>query len=319
MLTDKTILITGGVGFIGSHLAQQLAQNNTVIVYDNYTRDAMQYIEAHKNITIVKGDVLDSEAVKETMQKYKPTHVLHLAAIAGVQTVVSQPAKVLKVNLIGTHNVLNAVNELQLPIERFVDFSTSEVYGPSVFEADEEGMTTLGPISQPRWYYAASKLSSEYLTHAYHREFNLPTVTIRPFNVYGPLQIGEGAVHNFVQKALAGDDLIVHNEGGQIRSWCFVDDFVDGVIRALEKPEAIGHSFNIGNPQATVTNLHLAKEVIKASSSKSTIQFKAIDYPEINLRVPSIDKAKKLLGYEPQVDVEEGVAKTVAWMQSINK
>jgi UDP-glucuronate decarboxylase len=318
MIQGKTVFITGGAGFIGSHLAENLAAHNKVILYDNFHRNAIQFVEKNPNITIITGDILDVASVRKALETHKPNIIVHMAAIAGVQTVVSQPAKVLKINLIGTYNVLTAIVDLKLSVERFVDFSTSEVYGPSIFEADEEGNTTMGPLTQPRWYYALSKLASEYLTHSYYKEYHIPTVSIRPFNVYGPRQVGEGAISNFIANALAAKPLIVHNNGTQIRSWCYIDDFIQGLLLVLEKPEAVGHTFNIGNPQATVTNLHLAKLVTEKAHSTSPLVFQKIDYPEITLRVPNVDKARRLLGFEPKVSVEEGVANAVAWAKSVS-
>ncbi|MDZ7261426.1 MAG: SDR family oxidoreductase, partial [candidate division KSB1 bacterium] len=181
----------------------------------------------HRNFRYIDGDILDLSKLRKAMQDVDI--VIHLASIAGVGMVVAHPVLTLKINLIGSYHVLECVRELK-KVERYIDFSTSEVYGPHVYKADEDGMTTQGPIGQPRWIYAVGKLASEHLSHSYYREYGIPCVSIRPFNVYGPRQQGEGAVHHFVKNAILNQDLIVHDDGNQVRSWIYIDDFVEGVL-----------------------------------------------------------------------------------------
>src|SRR5690606_16113766 len=141
----------------------------------------------------------------------------------------------------------------------------------------------------------------------------LPTCSIRPFNIYGPRQVGEGAIHHFIRRALAGEPLVVHNEGAQIRAWCYIDDIVDAILLALDRDEAIGHAFNIGNPRSTVTIYNLAREIVRLSSSRSTIEFKPWPHADVEIRVPAVDKARELLGFQAQVDLEEGLLRTIQW------
>jgi UDP-glucose 4-epimerase len=148
------------------------------------------------------------------------------------------------------------------------------------------------------------------MAHAYHREFGLPAVTLRPFNVYGPGQVGEGAIHRFVTQALQNKEIQIHGDGTQIRAWCYVDDMVAGVLLAMEHPRAIGESFNIGNGRAVVTIYGLANTVVRVLNSKSPIRFVHKDYADIELRVPNVDKARDLLGFEAQVDLDEGLKRT---------
>lgn len=311
MIKDHRIFITGGLGFVGTNLCARLLEHNQVTVFDSGWRRALDFApwSRHPNLEVVTGDILDLDHLRRVV----PGHsmVIHLAAIAGVDTVISRPFTTLQVNLIGTYNLVQAIDGQELT--RFACFSTSEVYGPSVFRADEEGMSTLGPNSQPRWQYALSKLASEFITLAYHREHGLPAVVVRPFNVYGPYQVGEGAVRNFVFRALRGQELIVHGRGEEIRSWCYIDDFIDGLLACLESDQAVGQTFNLGNPQATSTNLALAEEVLRVTGSESQIVFKEIAYPEIELRVPSIEKARQVFGYQPRVNLRQGLEKYVAW------
>jgi UDP-glucose 4-epimerase len=198
-------------------------------------------------------------------------------------------------------------------VARLVDFSTSEVYGPHVYRADEGGLTTQGPVGEMRWAYAVSKLAAEHLAHCYYEEYDLPLVTIRPFNVYGPRQVGEGAVHRFIVAALCGETLTVYGDGNQIRAWCYIDDFIDGVLRALEKEEAIGQVFNIGDPKQTTSILGLAERIVRLTGNNTHIQFREATMPDVQVRVPSIHNARQLLGYEPTVGLEEGLARTIAW------
>jgi dTDP-glucose 4,6-dehydratase len=316
-IKGQRIFITGGAGFIGSHLVERIIDDNEVIVFDNLHRNALDYtnLKEHKNLKLVKGDILDSKQLEESMDKVDM--VIHLAAIAGVGTTVGKPTTTLKVNLIGSYNLLEACKKKN--IGKCIVFSTSEVYGPNIYEADEGGMTTLGPIGKPRWVYAMSKLASEFLADSYQREYGIKFTSVRPFNVYGPRQIGEGAIHNFIARAVKNKPITVHEPGSQIRSWCYIDDMIDGMEKILVNDKAEGEVFNIGNPKATSTTLQTAETVIRLSDSKSKIGFKELKYPEVNIRVPSIDKAKRILGFEPKVSFEEGIKRTIDWYKKAIK
>ncbi len=173
--------------------------------------------------------------------------------------------------------------------------------------------TTLGAVGEARWTYAVAKLATEHLAMNYHKQYGLPTCSIRPFNIYGPRQVGEGAVHHFIVRALKDEPLVVHNDGSQIRAWCYVDDIIEGILAALERDEAVGHAFNIGNPRSTVTIYNLAREIVRLSSSGSQIVFQKWPHTDVGIRVPSVDKAKELLGYQAKVDLEEGLLRTIHW------
>lgn len=313
-IDSKTILLTGGAGFIGSQLAKRLAPGNRVIIFDNLHRNALQYAdsECRSNVRLVRGDVLDRDALFGAARGCDI--VVHLAAIAGVDTVMEMPTHTMKVNLLGTINALDAA--VSAGAKRFVDFSTSEVFGSHVYMAEEHNATALGVVGESRWTYAVSKLAAEHLVSSYHKEHGLGTVTIRPFNVYGPQQVGVGAIHTFVVDALQNKDLVIHGDGNQIRSWCYVDDMVDGALLCLEKDEAVGHVFNIGNPRATVTVANLAHLIRRLCSSESKIVYGYKDYVDVELRIPSIKKAQTLLGYWPRVDLEEGLTRTIQWYRN---
>ena len=312
MIEGKTILITGGAGFIGSTLAHRLKDNNRLILFDNFHRNALEgsTLPDHDNVEVVRGDVLDRDHVFEEVKR--ANMVVHMASIAGVDTVMNNGVKTMRVSLLGTLNVLDACKESGRA-ERFIDFSTSEVFGRYAYNVTEGDVSQLGAVGEARWTYAVSKLATEHLALNYHKEFDLAALSIRPFNIYGPNQVGEGAVHHFIVRALRGEELTIHNDGSQIRSWCYIDDIINGIEMTLERPEAIGHAFNIGNPRATITIYNLASLIIRLAGSTSSIRHVKWDFPDVELRIPNIAKARELLDYEPHVDLEEGLLKTIEW------
>ena len=312
MICDKRILVTGGAGFIGTALTRCLLEHNLVVIYDNNHRNSLKDsgLMNHPNLRVIQGDILDAEGVEKAMQGCEI--VLHLAAIAGVDTVLRMPVATMKVNIIGTYNVLEAALKQQ-KVERLIDFSTSEVFGTYAYKVREGDVTSLGAVGEARWTYAVSKLATEHMAHNYYKQYGLPAVSIRPFNIYGPGQVGEGAIHTFITRALKGEDLEIHNDGSQIRAWCYVEDIVYGILLCLEKPEAIGHAFNIGNPRSVCTINELGRQIMRLSSSRSRMVFTNWAYPDVELRIPNIDKARQLLGYEPKVDLEEGLLRTIEW------
>ena len=305
-IRDKRILITGGAGFIGSTLVQRLVENNRITVYDDFRRDALSGTPCadHPNLRVISGDVLDYPALRQAMDGAQI--VVHCAAIAGIDTVIKKPTETMRVNMLGTANALEAARELP-DLQRFVDFSTSEVFGPSAFRAGEADTTHIGAVGEARWTYAVSKLAGEHLTKAYHQEFGMPTVTLRPFNVYGPNQVGEGAMRIFVERALRNEEIQIHGDGNQIRAWCYVDDFVEGLLLAMAHPNVVGEALNIGNARAVVTIYGLAQTVVRVLGSRSPIRFVRKDYADVELRVPSVEKAKELIGFEAKVDLDEGI------------
>jgi nucleoside-diphosphate-sugar epimerase len=312
MICGKTIAITGGAGFIGTHLVERLAPDNQVVVLDNLHRDALSGsgLREHPNVRLVVGDVTDLSVVREALRGAEL--VVHMAAIAGVDTVLKNPVRTMEVSLQGTMNALRAALD-EGRCERFIDFSTSEVFGRYAYKVQEGDQTSLGAVGEARWTYAVSKLATEHLALSYHKQHGLPACSLRPFNIYGPRQVGEGAVHHFIVRALRGEELTVHNDGSQIRSWCFIDDIVDGILLCLVRPEAVGQAFNIGNPRSTLTIYNLAREVVRLCSSGSAIRFVPWEEVDVELRIPDIVKARKLLGYEPKVDLEEGLLRTILW------
>src|SRR6478672_11302987 len=275
MLEGKRIFITGGAGFIGTTLARQLVDHNTIVAFDNLHRDSLSGLTLadHPNFELIQGDILDADHLREA--SLGATHFVHCAAIAGVDTVLASPVRTMRVNVIGTYNALEAALGTKLSLERFVDFSTSEVFGTHALNVQEGQVSTIGSVGEARWTYAVSKLAGEHMAHAYHDELGLPTVTVHPFNIFGPGQIGGGAIRAFIEAALAERDLTIHGDGSQMRAWTYVTDMVAGVLLCLEHPNAVGQTFNI--------------------------------------RIPNVMKARELLGWEPQVELDEGLEKTIAW------
>jgi nucleoside-diphosphate-sugar epimerase len=312
MLRGAHILVTGGAGFIGTSLASRLIQDNRIRVLDVLHRNALAETDLtdHENLELIEGDVRDFDQVRAAMEDV--THVVHLASIAGVDTVMNNARLTMEVSIKGTFNALEAALE-QGGIERFVDFSTSEVFGSYAYRASEGDVTTLGAVGEARWTYAVSKLATEHLCHVMHREEGLPAVTVRPFNIFGPGQVGEGAIHHFIVRALRGEQLTVHNDGNQIRAWCYIDDMIDGLLLTLENSEAVGHAFNIGNPRTALTVYNLAQLIVRMTGSRSEIAHVDWPYPDVELRVPDITRAREKLGFAPRFDLEQGLERTIEW------
>jgi UDP-glucose 4-epimerase len=306
MITNKTIFITGGAGFIGSTLIGRLIADNKIVVYDNLSRNSLKdrHYRTHSNLKVIEGDILDYQKLESAMQG--ANIVVHCAAIAGITTVVISPVTTMRVNMVGSANVLEAASKLDA-LDRVVCFSTSEIFGQHAFRSTEADTAVMGMAGEARWTYAVSKLAEEHLALAYFKERAMPAAVVRPFNVYGPGQVGEGALRTFIERALRNETIEIHGDGTQIRAWCYVDDMVDGVLLAMSHPKAIGESFNIGNQRAVTTIYGLANTVVRVLESSSPIVFGFKDYADVELRIPSVQKAKDLLGFEAAIDLDEGI------------
>lgn len=314
MPTKPRVLITGGAGFIASAVARRLVDDYEIVLLD-LDFDAgrpMTYtgLLGHPDVTTVVGDVRDYELARKAMDGVDA--VVHAAAVVGVRNVIQNSRITIETNILGTVNMVQAAAE-QPSLRRFLYFSTSEVFGGSSFRVDEAAFASVGTVDEARWSYSIAKLAGEHLVSAYYREVGLPTVIVRPFNVFGPRRTGDHAVLRFIGAALAGEPLVVHGDGSQVRSWCYVDDFVDGLIATLTEPAAVGKDFNIGNSRNTVTIYDLAQRVKRIAGSSSPVTFEDIAHPDIDIRVPATSKATKLFGYQPTVELEEGLAATVEW------
>lgn len=314
MIKKKRIFITGGAGFIANRLIGRLVKDNRIVIYDNFHRDTFSKSSCahHPNIKVIQGDVLDFELLKKSMQGVDI--LVHAAAIAGIDTVIKSPTQTMRVNMLGTANVLEAARQNKIN-GRIVNFSTSEIFGTMAFKSSENDRAVTGIAGEARWTYAVSKLSGEHLAMAYHNEFKLSVVCVRPFNVYGPGQTGEGAILIFIQRALSNRNIYIYGDGSRIRAWCYIDDFIDCLLRCIENPKAIGKIFNIGNARAVVTMYGLAQTICRVLNSKSKIIFRPDLSADIELRIPCVEKTQDILGFEARIDLEKGIAMTAEWYQ----
>ncbi|MBX3467295.1 MAG: NAD-dependent epimerase/dehydratase family protein [Planctomycetes bacterium] len=314
-LEGHKVFITGGAGFIGSTLVGRLVERNRVVVYDTFARDALSASphRGHPNLEAVKGDVLDREHLRSAMDG--ATMVFHLAGIAGIDTVIKSPITTMRVNMVGSANTLEFAAELP-GCERVICFSTSEVFGQHALSSSESDRTVIGAVGEARWTYAVSKLAEEHLAIAYWKERRLPAVVLRPFNIYGPGQVGEGALRTFVNRAIRNEPLEIHGDGTQIRAWCYVDDMIEAVLLAARHPRAVGESFNIGSVRSVETIYGLANTVVRVLGSSSEIRFVRKDYVDVELRVPSVKKARELIGFEARVSLEEGIRRTAEYYRA---
>ena len=312
-IAGHRIFITGGGGFIGSALAERLVGANQVTLYDQSFRNnavALSRAWKHPSLRLVKGSILDEPSLSKAVRGH--TTIVHLAAVVGVNNVLARGLDTIEINFTGTRNLLRAVAG-QDGLHRFVYFSTSEVSGINAFRSVEESPVTIGPVSEARWTYSIAKLAGEHLSQCYYREQELPIVTIRPFNVFGRLRLGDHAMIRFIAAAQRGNPLEVHGDGTQIRSWCYVDDFVDAILRTMERPAAVGQTFNIGNARNTLTIYELAQRIVSILGSRSEVVFRKIDFTDIDVRVPRMTKAFELLGFQPTVELNEGILAAAEW------
>lgn len=310
----KRILITGGAGFIGTHLAERLVGEWDVVLFDNFRRDSLVSVPALREdprVKVVTGDVLDPASIDRAMEG--ASAVLHLAAIAGVSSYYSESLRTLQVNVLGTVNMLEAV--VRNGVKQFVHFSTSEVFGPDAMFVDEESGFGIGPVSDRRWVYATSKLCGEQFTLRFGEQHGFAASVVRPFNVYGPRQSGEGAISNFCRAVLEKKPLMVYGDGSPLRAWCFVTDMVDAVVAVLGTPAAAGQAFNIGNPTEVASTMDLARRIARLAPG-STIESKDVKRAEVRARVPVIDRARSVLGFAPKVDLETGLKATLEWFRT---
>jgi UDP-glucuronate decarboxylase len=319
-IKNKRIFLTGGGGFIGSKLAEALGKENEILVYDIFLRDSLKYKKINpKHFKVIDGDILDYEKLKKTCEDFKPQIAVHLAAIAGVDTVIRNPIRTMDINIVGTMNFLKAIKKHSHLLERVANLSTSEVLGAYSYKSSEKSGTNFAPVGEARWTYSVSKVAGEHLAYSFYKEHNYPIVTIRPFNIYGPGQIGEGAIQIFIKNAVKNKNIEIHGDGDQIRSWCYIDDMMEGIMLCLTNKKAIGEIFNIGNPKGTVTISSLAEKIVALCKTKSKIVYVPKNYVDVELRIPTIEKAETLLGFKPKVDLNNGIVKTFAWYKKFLK
>jgi UDP-glucose 4-epimerase len=311
-------LITGGAGFVGSHLAERLlALGHEVLVLDNLSTGSINNLDHLKNaqgFSYVIDSVTNEPLLAEMIDRSDV--VFHLAAAVGVKLIVEQPVHTIETNVHGTEVVLKHANKKKKLV--FIA-STSEVYGKSADVPFREAADlVLGPTAKHRWAYACSKMIDEFLALAYWKEKKLPVVVVRLFNTVGPRQTGQyGMVlPTFVRQALAGQPITVFGDGTQSRSFTYVGDVVDALIALASEPRAIGEVFNIGNTDE-ISIRALADRVKAATGSQSPIQYIPYDqayeagFEDMPRRVPDISKLGKLIGYAPKVQLDEIIKRVV--------
>jgi UDP-glucose 4-epimerase len=316
-----TALVTGGAGFIGSHLVETLlAAGRAVAVLDDLSTGSLANLEAvrdHPRLRVVVGSITDEERLGELLDA--ADEVYHLAAVVGVRRVLDEPEQTVTTNVGPTETILRRLAGRPRPL--FLA-STSEVYGknPKVPLAEDDDLV-LGPTSRGRWIYACSKALDEFLALAYHRRHGLPVVIGRFFNVVGPRQVGHyGMVlPRFVDQALAGGPLIVYDDGSQVRCFGHVADVVRGVLDLMACPDAPGRVFNLGSDEP-VTVQALAELVARQVDPGLAIEHVpysrayAPGFEDIRCRVPDLTRVRQAIGYRPRHGLEDVVREVVAWM-----
>jgi UDP-glucose 4-epimerase len=305
------LVITGGGGFCGTHLAQRFAARFHIRLFDSLQRDSLRYaptLMALPNVEFVSGSVLDRDALGAAVDG--AAAVIHCAAVAGVSNYYERPLETLHVNILGTFNLLEALADAG--IKRVIHFSTSEVYGPNALDVAETAPPTSGAVSDRRWVYSVSKLAGEHATLRYAETYGFNATVVRPFNIYGPRQTGEGAVSNFARRLVCGEVLEIYGDGSDLRAWCHVRDLVTAVELMLENERAFGKVFNIGNPEARATTTELADRLITLFG-RGEIARRPAKHSPIPLRTPDISLARSVLGFEPKVGLHEGLRDTLDW------
>ena len=308
------VLVTGGAGFIGSHLAEQLLKDgNKVAVVDNLSTGSLKNVENFNDegcFDFVEGDIRDAELMENLVE---PSDVVfHLAAAVGVKLIAERPVHTIETNISGTEVVLDAANKFKKNI--FIA-SSSEIYGKNEavpFEEDDD--IVLGSTGVPRWSYACSKAIDEFLALAFHQQYGLRVVISRFFNTIGPRQSGQYGmvVPRFVQWALKGEPILIYGSGQQSRCFCHVGDVVDAVIGLMNCEQASGNVYNIGSSEE-ITIEGLADKIIEMTGSKSKKEYTAYEVAygmpmeDMMRRVPSVERIKKAIGWEPKTSLTEAL------------
>jgi UDP-glucuronate 4-epimerase len=313
-----TILVTGGAGFIGSHLVESLVRDTAarVVVLDNFNqeydprlkRQNAAALAAHPQVVVVEGDVRDEALVGGLMTSHNVRAICHLGASPGVPASLVRPVATLENNVVGTLKLLEAAR--LHAVERFLFVSSSTVYGRGAAAPFVED----APLGTPCSPYGASKRAAELLGFTYHQLHTVPFVSLRLFNVYGPRLRPELALAVFTRKILEGSPLPLYGDGSILRDFTHVSDICRGIVMALSVPGVVGQSLNLGNDRP-ITMRHLIELIEQATGKKAAIEFRPPRSEDMPLTHASLDKSRRLLGFEPTIPIEQGVEEYVAWMR----
>ena len=324
----QNVLITGGAGFIGSHLVKEyISKGNKVTVIDNLSTGMLKNLDSVINnefLDFKTADVLDSILVDNLVKE--SDLVFHLAAVVGVKHVMNNPVDTIRVNILGTENILHSCSAHG---KRVLIASTSEVYGKAMqygkFDdgLNEDNDTVMGSTSVRRWSYATSKALDEFLALAYYAEKKLPVIIARYFNTIGPGQLGDYGmvVPIFIQKALSGEDIPVFGDGNQKRSFGYVGDIVKSTMKLVEQEESLGEVFNIGNASEITIN-ELAEKVIKKTKSSSKISYIPYDeaygegFEDMKRRKPNTSKLENTIGFKPNIGIDQILDEMIEYFKS---
>ncbi len=315
-------LITGGAGFIGSHLVNRLsAGDHDITVLDSFETSSNLFSKnSRENVRVVRGSIQDDSLVAGLIEENE--QVIHLAAAVGVANIIDSPLRGLNTNVLGSEVVIRNCATFKKPI---LFTSSSEVYGKNTSDAlDELSDRVIGVPQKSRWSYSDSKAIEEAFAFAYQREMNLEFKAVRLFNTVGPGQSGDyGMVlPRLISSALSGNDLVVYGSGEQTRCFMHVDDAINGILMMLDSDIAINQIYNLGHPRE-ISIIDLARKVIATSKSKSKIRLAKFEdvygpvFEDMERRVPNIEKVQRDLGWRPQIDIDEIIMQSVAFQREV--
>jgi nucleoside-diphosphate-sugar epimerase len=309
----KTVLITGSAGFIGSHLCDRFIREGFYVIgIDNFltgSPENIKHLSENKQFKFIEQDVTENISTSENIDA-----VLHFACPASPVDYLNYPIETLKVDSIGTLNTLNLAKEKKA---RYIFASTSEIYGdPEIHPQIESYWGNVNPIG-PRSVYDEAKRFSEAISMSFKREYDLDVRIVRIFNTYGPrMKLNDGrVVPNFISQALKEEDLTVYGDGSQTRSFCYVEDLVEGIFRVFIKDNIGGEVINLGNPDE-YNIIDFARIIIEKTNSKSNISYKSLPKDDPKRRRPDISKARKIIDWQPQFTLDEGLEKSIEYFQS---
>jgi len=318
-MNGKVVMVTGGAGFVGSHLIEALlAQDNEVHVFDVTPLEKalnLKEVAAHPNLHYFAGDLREQSDIKRFWRK-DADHIFHLASVVGIKNYIADPLKLVDISVIGTRYILEEAAKSRT---RILFSSTSEIFGKNPdIPWSEDSDRVLGPTYVDRWSYSSSKAVCEHMLYGMYKNCKLPFTIVRFFNVYGPRQNPYFVVSQSVYKALRGEQPLLYDDGKMTRCFTYVEDIIKGVLIAAEAPQAIGEAFNLGNT-VEIDMQYVIETILREADTD--IGYRVFDtqkeygkqYEDIIRRVPKVTKAKEILGWEAEIQIEEGVRKTIEW------